>query len=480
MSSDPKGVFVRPRILAPLAVPDGLWTRSEIERALQVRDVGRLFLHFRQHTGASQTVLGCLVGMSQSDVSVIERGVRQVKTVEVLDRIVDGLSIPASLLGLADDDHGQNSDHGMHPDAPAPAAWTTRVSGETEEDDVLRRELMTGALGIGAALITGTGSAEAVPPGPPEEPLARALFEPLTGTPVPLPRLGADLAAAREDFTAARYTRLGRKLPHLIAAAEATRDAATGHRRERANAIVARAYVLASELAVKGHAEVAMVAADRALLAARASKDPAPLSDAARAVAITMRRAGQSRHAVDFLTRTALTLGGEGGMPQPDALAARTCLLLTAAYTAATAKRRSRALDLLDEAEETAARIPRDGRPLGLFTIAASPAECAMYRISTYNALGTPDDGITHARSVVTAELPTTERRARYWTDTTRMWQAVGDPVRAYQSLRAVEHEAPEEVRRPALRSLTADLLYGPYRLPGIREFAQRTGAAAL
>ncbi|MFK0047802.1 hypothetical protein ACIQU4_27705 [Streptomyces sp. NPDC090741] len=39
--------------------------------------------------------------MSQSDVSAIERGVRQVKTVEVLDRIADGLSIPATLLGLA-------------------------------------------------------------------------------------------------------------------------------------------------------------------------------------------------------------------------------------------------------------------------------------------------------------------------------------------------------------------------------------------
>ncbi|MFE6273947.1 helix-turn-helix domain-containing protein [Streptomyces goshikiensis] len=480
MSSDPKGVFVRPSILAPFSVPVGLWTRSEIEHALHYRDVGRLFLHFRQHTGASQTVLGCLVGMSQSDVSAIERGLRQVKTVEVLDRIADGLSIPATLLGLADDDHGQNSEHGMHPDAATPPARATRVSGETEEDDVLRRNVMTGALGIGAALITGTGSVEAAPPGPPEEPLTRALFEPPTAAPVPLPRLGADLDAAREDFTTARYTLLGRKLPHLISAAEATRDAATGHERERANAVVARAYVLASEVAAKGHSEVAMVAADRALLAARASGDPAPLSDAARAVAITMRRAGQGRLAVDFLTRTALTLGTERGMSQADALAARTCLLLTAAYTAAAGKRRSSALDLLDEAEETAARIPRDGRPLGLFVIAASPAECAMYRISTYNALGTPDDGITHARGVVMADVATAERRARYWTDAARMWQAVGDPERAYRALRAVEHEAPEEVRRPALRSLTADLLYGSHNLPGIREFAQRTGAAAL
>ncbi|MFE4263500.1 helix-turn-helix domain-containing protein [Streptomyces sp. NPDC056883] len=480
MSSGPKGVLVRPSPFTPLDVPDGLWTRSDIEQALQARDVGRLFVFFRRHTGASQTALGCRVGMSQSDVSAIERGLRQVKTVEVLDRIADGLSIPATLLGLAQDDHGQNSDHGKHPDAPAPPAWATRVSDETEEDDVRRRNLMTGALGLGAALITSSPSAEATPSAPPEELLARALFEPAVGRPVALTQLGTSLAAAREEFTTAQYVRLGRRLPHLIAAAEATRDAATGHERERANTIVARAYVLASEVGAKGHSEVAMVAADRALLAARASGDPAPISDAARAVAITMRRAGQSRLAVDFLTRTALTLDAERGLPQADALAARTCLLLTAAYTAATAQRRSTAMDLLDEAEATAARIPRDGRPLGLFVIAASPAECAMYRISTYNALGTPDDGITYARGVVTADLPTAERRARYWTDAARMWHAAGDPVRAYKSLCAVEREAPEEVRRPALRALTTDLLYGSHKLVGIREFAQRTGATAL
>ncbi|MEU5108442.1 helix-turn-helix transcriptional regulator [Streptomyces sp. NPDC021354] len=470
---------MRPSIPAPLAIPDGLWTRPEIQQALRGHDVGVLFRHFRQHTGASQTMVGSLVGMSQSDVSAIERGVRQVKTVQVLHRIADGLSLPGALLGLADDDHGQNRDHGMHSAPPAPALAATRVSGETEEDDVRRRALMAGTLGMGAAIITGTDSADAAPSTPPEEPLTRSLFDPPSAQPVALSRVNTDLAAARQDFTGARYALLGRKLPQLIATAEATRDAATGRAREQANAVVARAYVLASELAVKGHAEVAMVAADRALLAARASGDPAPLSDAARAVAITMRRAGQSRNAVNFLTRTALSLGAERGNPQLEALAARTCLLLTAAYTAATAKRRSSALDLLSEAEETAARIPREGRQLGLFTISASPAECAMYRISTYNALGTPDDGIPYATRLATMQLPTAERRARFWTDSARMWQAAGDPARAYQALRAVEHEAPEEVRRPALRALTADLLYGSHKLPGIREFAHRTGAAA-
>ncbi|QNE73239.1 hypothetical protein F0344_00005 [Streptomyces finlayi] len=101
----------------------------------------------------------------------------------------------------------------------------------------------------------------------------------------------------------------------LIATAEATRDATSGRTRERAQAAVARAYVLATELTVKQHSEAAWATADRALIAARASGDPRPLSDATRVLAITIRRAGRSAAAVDFLA----------GGPQADTLAARVC-----------------------------------------------------------------------------------------------------------------------------------------------------------
>ncbi|MFH8350091.1 hypothetical protein [Streptomyces sp. NPDC018045] len=191
-----------------------------------------------------------------------------------------------------------------------------------------------------------------------------------------------------------------------------------------------------------------------------------------------MRRAGRSPAAVDFLTNTATSLGADRGTPAPEALAARTCLMLTAAYTAASTNQRGTALDLLQEATETSARIPT-GRPLGLFTIQASLAECAMYSISTHTALHTPDEGVRHVNSVTPVQLPTAERRARFHTDTARMWHQIGDSHRAYTALRAVEREAPEEARRPAIQALTADLLYSHRNLPGLREFALRTGAVA-
>jgi hypothetical protein len=100
-----------------------------------------------------------------------------------------------------------------------------------------------------------------------------------------------------------------------------------------------------------------------------------------------------------------------------------------------------------------------------------------MYRISSFTVLGTPDDAVPYVGRVIPAQLANTERIARYLTDTARMWHQLGDGRRTFSALRAIEHTAPEEVRRPALRALTADLLYTPQSLAGLREFAVRTGA---
>ncbi|MGO4418926.1 XRE family transcriptional regulator, partial [Streptomyces sp. MCAF7] len=163
----------------------------------------------------------------------------------------------------------------------------------------------------------------------------------------------------------------------------------------------------------------------------------------------------------------------DGGQEQTGAV--RTTLMLTAAYSAATGRDRKTALDLLDAAEEETAR--REATPSGLFTVDATRAQVDVYRIGVLNALGAPDEGVSVARRINIDSMPTPERRARAWTDTARMWHALRDSRQTLAALRHVEHEAPQEVRRPALRALTADLLYAPTRVPGVREFAARTGA---
>ncbi|MFF5435230.1 hypothetical protein ACFY5K_35140 [Streptomyces griseofuscus] len=116
---------------------------------------------------------------------------------------------------------------------------------------------------------------------------------------------------------------------------------------------------------------------------------------------------------------------------------------------------------------------------LGLFTVEATRTQVDAYRISVLNALGTPDEAVTVADRLEVDRMPTAERRARARTDVARMWNAFGDGKQTFAALRQVEAEAPQEVRRPALRALTAGLLYGPTRIEGVHEFAARTGALA-
>lgn len=79
-------------------------------RALADRDMGAVVKMFRRWTGASQTDVSILVGMPQSHVSDLERGVRRVTSLDLFERFADGLGIPRGLLGLAERDTGPPGD----------------------------------------------------------------------------------------------------------------------------------------------------------------------------------------------------------------------------------------------------------------------------------------------------------------------------------------------------------------------------------
>jgi transcriptional regulator with XRE-family HTH domain len=80
--------------------PPEFWHRPEVAAALVDRDMGALLRQYRGFTGASQTVVGLLVGLAQSHVSALERGRRRITSLELFERFADGLGIPRSLLGL--------------------------------------------------------------------------------------------------------------------------------------------------------------------------------------------------------------------------------------------------------------------------------------------------------------------------------------------------------------------------------------------
>lgn len=78
------------------ALPDGFWLRSDVRDSLAERDFGALFRLVSKYAGASQTQIAIAVTMTQGQISGYMAGKRQVLSIEVAERILDGLNAPDS------------------------------------------------------------------------------------------------------------------------------------------------------------------------------------------------------------------------------------------------------------------------------------------------------------------------------------------------------------------------------------------------
>ncbi|WP_405436669.1 helix-turn-helix domain-containing protein [Streptomyces avidinii] len=90
--------------LVPTTLPDWAWERADVRQALRARDVGAVFRHVQQYSGASQARIAAAVGMTQARVNEIINRRREVSRLDVYERIADGLNMPDDarhLLGLA-------------------------------------------------------------------------------------------------------------------------------------------------------------------------------------------------------------------------------------------------------------------------------------------------------------------------------------------------------------------------------------------
>lgn len=85
---------MRARLLEALALPPDFWRSETLLDALAARDIGHLFRLVQKVTGASQTQMGIVTGLSQAQVSEIMSRKRQVTTIDVIARIVEGFGIP--------------------------------------------------------------------------------------------------------------------------------------------------------------------------------------------------------------------------------------------------------------------------------------------------------------------------------------------------------------------------------------------------
>lgn len=89
----------------PEPIPAELFKDPSLRAVLEQRDIARVFIYL-SHRGISQRRIAALTGQSQSEISEIIAG-RKVTSVEVLERIADGLRVPRGWLGVAYEGSGQ-------------------------------------------------------------------------------------------------------------------------------------------------------------------------------------------------------------------------------------------------------------------------------------------------------------------------------------------------------------------------------------
>jgi hypothetical protein len=173
-----------------------------------------------------------------------------------------------------------------------------------------------------------------------------------------------------------------------------------------------------------------------------------------------------------LLTTTAESLS----TVDPDGLAARGCLLLTAAYTQAKNGNGGDAMDLIADARRIARHLPQRWPATSIFT----PTQVSVYAVGVHNALGNFSRALVAARSVSLASLSTVERRVKVCLDVARAYLGYGDALSSLTTLRKIERLAPEDARRPSVRLLVRQLLERPGPPPAdLMAFARRNGAFA-
>jgi len=131
------------------ARPDpALWDEPTMHRALAARDVGEVY-RLLGRGGVSQQKISELTGQSQSEVSEICRGHRQVLAYDLLIRIADGLGIPHGHMGLAYTDAAGNA-------VTYPGDDSEGSTDPLEDDEMVSRRI----LGMAAVALLGKAALE--------------------------------------------------------------------------------------------------------------------------------------------------------------------------------------------------------------------------------------------------------------------------------------------------------------------------------
>jgi transcriptional regulator with XRE-family HTH domain len=397
--------------------------------------IGERIAYHRKRLGLSQVEFAGLVGRSESWVSQVERGVRPVDRMSVLQRVADVLSV--SVAELRGDDAAPDADE------------------RPEAFDTIRLAL-TGHPAIGAVLGTAT----------------------LTAPARQMEILRRQHAGIWDMVHASRYSELAPVMADLIPGLEtAVRTADSEQAQVEARELLGDTYQAAAAMMVKiGETDAAWIAADRAGFCAERAGAPLAVAASMFRMAHVFLALGQIDQAHHVATSTAQALESKI-IPdaEPEVLSLYGALHLVLAVAAARDNKRAEAHEHLETARKIAGQLGEDRDDFGT---EFGPTNVAIHAVNVAVELGDAGQAIELGQQVTAVSL-SPERQARYWLDLAQahaMRRRIGEALHA---LEEAERIAPEETRvHYAGRSVARDLLQlsGLRPRPELRDLAERFG----
>jgi transcriptional regulator with XRE-family HTH domain len=403
------------------------------------REIGRRVGQWRVRRNLTRQQFADRVGRSLSWVDKVESGERALVRLPMLEAVAQALDIDPRV--LIDDDAARRAD--QCPDAAEVLAIRSALG---RYDMTLRR---------------------------PDESI------------VDVPNL-ADLHARVEyaclAWLSSHLRTLGRVLPGLITEAQRAVEAHGGDDRDIAASDLVMVYRLASSTLLKlGCTDVAWMAADRAITAARTTDDMLSLARASRSVARAMTETGQGREAIDVLTGMAHRMEPELADDRRALLSFYGMLLLSAQIAAAQQGDADTMLELHREAEVTAHRL---GSSHTDRVTAFGLTNVALHHLAALVGLHEGGRALEYLRAVDQAAIQAMprERRVNYWLDVAEANRQCGNDGRSVAALLEAERVAPDEVRcRPVAHKLIRGLHETAPRgqqAKDLRGLAHRSGLA--
>lgn len=399
--------------------------------------VGEQIAYHRKRLGLSQVELAGLIGRSDSWVSQVERGVRAVDRLSVLQKVANALGVPvAELRG------GELSD--SDPADARPEAFESL------------RLTLTGHPAAGAVL----GQApEAVT----DDQIAQLQEQHRQVWPLVHASLYNELAPLVADL-----------VPKLE---QATRAEGTAEQVRAARELLTDTYqAVAAMLAKIGEGDAAWIAADRAAFVAEALNSPLTVAASLFRMAHVFLSLGLLSQVQAVASKTADALDRQN--VTPEVLSLRGAFRLVLAITAARENDRAQAYAYLDQARGIASQMGEDRNDFGT---EFGPTNTALHAVAVAVELGDAGHALDLARSIEPERL-SPERQARYSIDLAQAYAMRRQIGESLQYLQIAEQLTPEQTRTHRVaRAIARDLLQlsGPRVRPELRELADRFGVTS-